>query len=566
VRLPLSILVALAAGPGFGEDNTMSVFDGVTTALVADIVVGDAGTNNALLMVNGASVAALDAAAGNRDTAGGNSIAVSGPQSDWRIDGLLVIGSRGDANVLTVSSGATVTAREGALGRHPEAAGNIVVVRNNGSAWSNRTGLTVGETGPDNVLRVEGGGHVWSLDADVGRGGAAHGNHVVVDSSGSVWQAASRLSVGLGTAGNRLTITNGGEVASTCGLVGARHTACSNTVALFGTGSAWRVASNLIVGVEGSCNRILVAQGARLESGPADIGDLPGSWSNSVTVTGPGSRWTARGPVAVGLDESGGALVIADGARFEAAGVSIGAGGTLDLDASADLAAVGPISNAGQIVTTAALSFSNDVVLAPGGRLLGPANATWSFGGDFINNSADPGLDFLHSSFAFAPGVGHALVLGCEDRSNRLSGFSSNNALGSLAVRGTVDVVNIVYVWSLSGDGRIDIGSGDRFYYADAGQWFGSVTVSGGGVFEHVPVSLGAPALQGDRSMLLTWPSGAGLRFGIEWSDDLAGAPFAAATNLVGTGAQDNWTDDGAIERAHPALAPQRLYRLLAWP
>jgi len=157
------------------------------------------------------------------------------------------------------------------------------------------------------------------------------------------------------------------------------------------------------------------------------------------------------------------------------------------------------------------------------------------------------------------------LALNSLDKSNRLAGFSGNQALGALRVAGTVDVVSVVYVWTLRGSGTLRVESGARFYYVNTSGWTGTVT--GSGLFQQVPVVVGGLEIEAGNSVKLSWPSGAGLTFDVDWAENLMSINgFISITNVLGSGTNDTWTDIGGLGRPHPGVATQRFYRLKVWP
>jgi hypothetical protein len=92
------------------------------------------------------------------------------------------------------------------------------------------------------------------------------------------------------------------------------------------------------------------------------------------------------------------------------------------------------------------------------------------------------------------------------------------------------------------------------------------VSISGDGVFQQVPVALGAAWPMDDGTVQVTWPPAPGLQFRIEWSSNMPPTSFDAATNLIGTSLTDAWLDAGATNRPTPSETPQRYYRLKASP
>src|SRR5262249_47992428 len=85
--------------------------------------------------------------------------------------------------------------------------------------------------------------------------------------------ASARVIVGSGSSFSQLLLTNGALLTNSGnGVLGLNAGANSNLALVSGTGSQWRVASNLHVGTNGSFNQIVVTNGGSLSDVDGDLG------------------------------------------------------------------------------------------------------------------------------------------------------------------------------------------------------------------------------------------------------------------------------------------------------
>lgn len=138
--------------------------------------------------------------------------------------------------------------------------------------------------------------------------------------------AAADYTVGNADTLNSLTVSNSGSshgYLTNVGIftLGNAAAARTNTVTVLGAGAGLQ-ATTLYVGGTGSSNTMIIGDGARLESGSANIGRLAGSSSNAVVLTGSGTLWTNRGGLTIGANANfGNALTINAGARYLGNGI-----------------------------------------------------------------------------------------------------------------------------------------------------------------------------------------------------------------------------------------------------
>ncbi len=181
--------------------------------------VGSSGSSNSLVISNGATVANDFGYIGLNTDASNNSVLVTGTNSNgdrstWTNSGDLVIGQNGSGNSLVISSGAFVTSVSGFLSYSNPSSNNTVTVTDAGSVWTNSGALTIGLGYSGNSLVISNGGEVINADGFIGVNGAASNNTVTVTGAGSIWTNKGALTVGVFGTHNTLTVANGGTVAA----------------------------------------------------------------------------------------------------------------------------------------------------------------------------------------------------------------------------------------------------------------------------------------------------------------------------------------------------------------
>ncbi|HWA42607.1 MAG TPA: autotransporter domain-containing protein [Hypericibacter adhaerens] len=249
------------------------------------------------------------------------------------------------SSTVTVESGSQLTVTNafdfGAAG-----IGNILSVEG-GSAFTTGSATFAPALGAVSTVAIEGTGTTWDA-ANLAVGGAGTASvtvsdhatvtvpgDIIVDGTGDAGLTISTqasVTQGLGPVGNdagtgdfrignsadgSLTIDSGGSLSSRFSLVGS-DAGSHGTVTLDGAGSSWTARGPLEIGSAGS-GTLDITNGASLvtEQG-ADLAFSNGS-EGHVTITGTGSSWQSGSQITVGL----------------------GGLGTLDIEADADVSAVG---------------------------------------------------------------------------------------------------------------------------------------------------------------------------------------------------------------------------------
>jgi len=279
-------------GAGFSSAGTMIVSDGIAVASTAGYI-------------------------GYKEGAVG-SATVAGPGSTWT-SGDLRVGYRG-SGTLKVSAGGGVSSNESCIGSYAGSTG-AAEVKGQGSTWTNSGDLWIGSSGSGTLSITDGGIVTVQGRTQLSRfkdsSGAIHFDDGTL-TTGSLLAAADDLS-------GRGTIYAHGFVSDVDLVFDAAHGmrqtfAISNSpgqdiaVHLDVDGSADMGAA---FGGQGT---MAIRDGVTVASAEGYIAYASGS-TGTVTVDGPGSRWTASGPLYVGrggdgtLEITGGGAAHSNGAR-----------------------------------------------------------------------------------------------------------------------------------------------------------------------------------------------------------------------------------------------------------
>jgi len=397
-------------GSGSGGNNTVLVTGpGSVLTNLTGISVGGSSPGNQLTISDGAIVYTPYSYIGDSSAASSNNtVLVTGAGSVWS-NSQVVVGNSGAGNQMIVTNGAKVYAvYSGYMGYNTSSSNNTVLVTDAGSVWRNLTGLLLGcyvdgfgsliNGGASNRLTVASDGLVLvggvatnALPALAGAGIVVVGDtnstkpklqlgnrsRVTADYgyigngpgesgaalifSNSVWSNSNYLYVGNYGAGSQLTISNGGKVYNTAGYVGFDSSSSSNnTVVVTGAGSTWQNYTGLGLGghlsggayVDGGANNrltvtnngwvlvggvatnalpalanaggvavgdssgtqptLVLGRGTVLTSGYGYLGNGSGE-TGAVLVTGSGTIWRNLKDLYVGNNGGGNSLTITNG-------------------------------------------------------------------------------------------------------------------------------------------------------------------------------------------------------------------------------------------------------------
>ncbi len=361
--------------------------------------VGSEGPANTLVVSNGATVICGGSSAcvvGTFISSSNNVIWVTGSGSVWTNRQSLNLGQSGGANLLVISNNAAVfiggsatvgefssstnnhliveganlfgtnagqgilDVRRGRLDFNGGAiAANFLFVTNNGSAFTNSIfdfnqgtltttlGSTIKQTGSSADFAIgaisnatatwimSGGTNILDLGGGVSGGdtiiGSTVGSHgaVAVMGASTVWSNTGDLYVGHSGPSCSLVVSNGAKVISSLGELGLFASSSNNQAWVTGPGSVWTNRVSVLVGLNGSGNLLVVSNGGAVFSGDGVLGGNASSTNNLVQVTGIGSVWTAFEDFGVGANGSGNLLVITNrGAVVASASFVLGSAST----------------------------------------------------------------------------------------------------------------------------------------------------------------------------------------------------------------------------------------------
>lgn len=501
----------VGAGAGAANSNSAAISGaGSRWQVAGEVAAGAAGAFNQLTVSDGALVGAASGRVGGPQLASSNNLAaVTGAGSVWSNATSLVVGDVSPGNQLLVGGGGSVFAggdlsvgvdgsfnslvvSEGALvsdyhGLVGEGSGsnNVAIVTGPGSVWTNTGFLYAGASGRGHQLIVSNGGMALSFYGDVG--GAGQENRAVVTDPGSIWSISNSLVLGNGGTSNRVEVRNGGLLANGLGIIG--NTAGSNAVTVTGATSRWSNRLDQVVGAAASRNALSVSDGGTaFVGGDGIIGDFPAAMSNTVVVSGPGSRWLVASNLNVGNEGPFNRLVVSNG----------GFAGTLewgafvgDLEARLGSEAgshsnLAVVTGSGSVWGSAFLSVGrrgvgNLLVVTNGGTVLSAAGVVGNYPESDRNLAVvtGPGTVWSNANGLYIGGNGH------ENRLTVSNGGTMVSRLGFVGLNDGSDS-NVVVVtgpgsaWNNAESLRVGfLGRGNRLEVIDGGTVFGSNIVVG---------------------------------------------------------------------------------------
>ncbi|MCF7848391.1 MAG: PEP-CTERM sorting domain-containing protein [Kiritimatiellales bacterium] len=145
--------------------------------------------------------------------------------------------------------------------------------------------------------------------------------------NGSLWDVGvTDIHVGLNTAGNMLVVRNSGIIAHDSSIiVGDALSASNNTMRIADPGSKCGLTYDLVVGLQGMGNSLIITNGGMLLSDGATIGTFSGG--NSALVSGSGSVWSnSASAIRVGAVGSGNSLAVQGGGLLATGEMYLGEG------------------------------------------------------------------------------------------------------------------------------------------------------------------------------------------------------------------------------------------------
>ena len=168
----------------------------------------------------------------------------------------------------------------------------------------------VGSNYLGDALFILNGGSLSNHSSYIGRQPGSVSNLALVSGNGSTWTNTSHLVVGWEGSANRLVISDGGKVTSIHGVVSAGYfsSSISNSILITDSGSvltllgaAAGLSGRLYVGEAGAQCSLVVSNGGAVFCGDGGYVGGGGGRSNIALVTGSGSVWRCGGIMSVGL-------------------------------------------------------------------------------------------------------------------------------------------------------------------------------------------------------------------------------------------------------------------------
>jgi T5SS/PEP-CTERM-associated repeat protein len=411
---------ALVTGSGSVWSNTSTLEAGLS------------GSGNRLVIEAGGLAHGDAGTVGHFTIASDNEVMVTGPGSLWTNRSFLTVGNQGGFNRLVVSNGAAAWSGNGLIGNITTATNNQVLVTGAGSEWRNQNDLTVGNFSPGNRLVVSNGGTVSASNLFIGFTSFSTNNRVTVDggtlrvtnAAGTavldVRRGTNVLNAGLVQVDQLLLTNAAGKLEFNGGLVDA------DMLVAFGNGhfefnggklitrgakiglnlepyfyigtaagsepAVWDVrpgASNTVfssgaanIGSTSSFNHMLNTNGALITGGFAVLGEYPGAHSNSLVLSGVGSKWLQTG-CSLGATGACNRVVVSDGAEFSGSRLFV----SFDRASTNNevvVTGVGSTWNNSQGLRLGFIGGGNRLVISNGGRLV---NADDAFVGYSLSSS-----------------------------------------------------------------------------------------------------------------------------------------------------------------------------------
>ena len=299
-----------------GSNNTATITgSGSVWRSTNTLNVGYLGSSNALFITGGGKVIDQSGYVGTNAVSTGNWVLVAGSGSIWSNTANLFIGHRGSDNQLVITNGATVIDAAGTLGFTNTSVRNMAFIDGAGSAWSNAVFCYIGYFGAGNQLIVSNGATLFSGTGFIGAGNIASNNTATITGSGSTWANTNFLNVGFVGSSNKLVIADGGRASSPETRIGFDPLAGNNVALVTGPGAVLSNSVNTIVGYGGTSNQLIVAAGGAVFDQVGNVGYTNQSSRNIATVTGSGSVWSNTTTMYVGFKSASNQLVVADGGK-----------------------------------------------------------------------------------------------------------------------------------------------------------------------------------------------------------------------------------------------------------
>ncbi|MBI5395855.1 MAG: autotransporter-associated beta strand repeat-containing protein, partial [Verrucomicrobia bacterium] len=339
---------AIIVGDTAADNNATMIVDtnsaaGMTAGTNNPFTVGNFGSGNTLIVTNGGVVRAGTTNfpgfwLGNQAVSSNNTAIVIGTNSLIASPGRVLVGDDGSFNTMRILDGGTVSnANFFEVGRTATASNNLLWVSGQGALLTNAaSGIIIGESGIGNTAIITNGARVVTAARFVlGFNAAGTNNSAFIGGAGTVLEVGSGgIHVGTNGSFNTLVIGNGAVVSNVNRtVIGGAAGATGNFLLVTDSGTYFTNGSELRVGDSGSRNTMVVSNGASAyANSQVYVGALAGANSNTLIVTGPGSRLENAGTrFTVGLRSgmgngvlvtNGGLVVVRSGSGITGVGYS----------------------------------------------------------------------------------------------------------------------------------------------------------------------------------------------------------------------------------------------------
>ena len=334
------------------------------------LTVGNSGQAT-LRVENGATLSSVGGSQRNaigRLAGSAGDVTVTGAGSAWTAIGTIDVGASGTGKLTisdqaSVGPGASTLYSQTTVGVLDGSRGTLLI--ESGGKLSASNGYIGGTSAnasterlSDGAATVTGRNSTWTLtgingvntpDATLSVGQTGKGRLDIADQGAVRLTAAnSKVFVGFDSpSSGTLNITGGGTLSGGTAVIASRA-GSSGTASVSGSGSRWDSTGQLTVGNSGT-GTLQVTSGAALTSDGGSTGNIigrNGGSNGTVTVSGSGSSWYAKGSIHTGYNGTG-SLVVADGAQVSTTvntpygnnnvGLFAGSNGTLRIESGGSL-------------------------------------------------------------------------------------------------------------------------------------------------------------------------------------------------------------------------------------
>lgn len=429
----------LTLGAPAGATNTLLISNSGATPLqvLYDAVVGGGGSLS------------LDNAAVTLGALSTNSLSIDG-QVSANASALTVTNGTIEIGITTSGqmsvSNTVVSSADVVLGNTAGAPGLLMITGSN-SLW-NGTALYVGQTGQGSGFALT-GGRMNTTNGTLGYASGSGNNTAQVAGAGSTWSNRNNLILGLSGAGNQLLINNGGLVISSNAIIGSNVTAFANSLFVTDPGSTFSNLTGLVIGGSGGSSSLIVSNGASVLSGswrfPSTNFIGYASGSNLAVIDGPGTVWRSFvSSLNIGHGGSGNNLIITNG------GLLSDSEGTIGTSA-------GAMSNS-VLVTGTGSTWSNFISLSIG--VSGGGNSLMVRNGGAVVSGRGGGTIGANTN-----GVGNSVLIADAGSSWNAGPYNlyvgNGGAANSLVISNNASVTNsVTYIGYNSSNNAVTVSAG----------------------------------------------------------------------------------------------------------